>query len=168
MVHVGFSLNYGELITRIQKSKVLREKHTNHCLVLLELMGMLAHKDKIIRARQRARASLRAVEENNRSIKQLMRERYTCTGYAFVTFNKYQVAQAVLVELPKRLQGHKMQTRVSYLFGGHMRVRRAPEPADIIWENLQYSRRQQIARQVCSQHSSRWGVRPPVGLIDLT
>ena len=89
VVHVGFSLNYGELITRIQKSKVLREKHTNHCLVLLELMGMLAHKDKIIRARQRARASLRAVEENNRSIKQLMRERYTCTPVTATLVSEY-------------------------------------------------------------------------------
>ena len=150
VVHVGFSLNYGDLIKRIKRAKILKERHTNDCLALLQLMGKLARADQINDARRVARASLRAVEENNRTIKQLMRERYSCTGYAFVTFNKYQVAQAVLAELPKRLQGHKMQTRVSYLFGGHMRVRRAPEPADIIWENLQYSPRQQLVRQVVS------------------
>ena len=43
-----------------------------------------------------------------------------------------------------------MQTRVSYLFGGHMRVRRAPEPEDVIWENLQYSKRERVLRQVLS------------------
>ena len=64
--------------------------------------------------------------------------RYRCTGYAFVMFNKYQVAQAVLNELPRAL------------FGDSMRVQRAPEPEDILWENLQYSTRQQCARQVIS------------------
>ena len=150
VVHVGFSLNYRGLIKRIQQAKSLREVHTNNCLALLNLMGKLGRKEQILRARRAARASLAAVEENNRVIKRLMKERYQGTGYAFVTFNKYQVAQAVLAELPKRLQGHKMQTRVSYLFGGHMRVRRAPEPEDVIWENLQYSKRERVLRQVLS------------------
>lgn len=113
-------------------------------------MAKMASMEKIKSARLSARASLRAVEENNKQIKALMRERYQCTGYAFVTFNKYQVAQAVLRELPKAWMGRKMQQRVSYLFGGHMQVVRAPEPADVIWENLQYSPREQIVRQVIS------------------
>ena len=84
------------------------------------------------------------------AIRQLMKQRYQGTGYAFVTFNKYQVASAVCEELPKSLFGQGASARVAYLFGGQMRVCRAPEPEDLLWENLQFSTRQQWVRQAVS------------------
>ena len=67
-------------------------------------MAQLGKKEEMLRARDTARHCLAAVEQNDSEIKQLMKLRYRCTGYAFVTFNQYQVAQAVLQELPKRLR----------------------------------------------------------------
>jgi hypothetical protein len=34
--------------------------------------------------------------------------------------------------------------------GEPIRVKRAPEPSDVIWENLQYSKREQALRQTAS------------------
>ena len=82
------------------------------------------------------------------------------------TIHGWQVAQAVLSELPRRLQGANLSTRISNtLFGGtanltirvsdwlcgtHMQIERAPEPADVLWENLQYHPRQQLVRGLLS------------------
>lgn len=136
VVHVGFSLDYRDLILHIQRAKTLKQVHTENCLDLLTLMGVgqqAAHgaekppgpitnqgglvarvasllfssgrragggrkpvtkgREAIAKARRRARSSLAAVEANERHIKRLMRERYKCSGYAFVTFNKYQVCE---------------------------------------------------------------------------
>ena len=72
------------------------------------------------------------------------------TTVAFGAF-VYQVDPAVLAELPQRLRGSTLFARVADLLcGGHMQVQRAPEPSDVLWENLQFSPWQQRGRQLLS------------------
>ena len=113
-------------------------------------MAQLGKKEEMLRARDTARHCLAAVEQNDSEIKQLMKLRYRCTGYAFVTFNQYQVAQAVLQELPKRLRSLAQPEgrRSPSFFSTDLRVKRPPEPEDVIWENLQYSPCQRFMRQL--------------------
>ena len=120
-------------------------------------MARLDRKEDVVRARKQATASLLAVERNEAEIKRLMRRRYKCTGYAFVTFNQYQVAQAVLQELPKRLTaiaGAEISrfeiSRSKSLFGAQLGVCRPPEPEDVIWENLQCTARERLFRQAAT------------------
>eukprot|EP00966_Prymnesium_polylepis_P234487 5423773-Prymnesium_polylepis.1 len=130
---------------------MLKDKNTEASLNLLECMARLSKKEEMLRARDDARKCLAAVEANDKEIKRLMKRRYKCTGYAFVTFNQYQVAQAVLQELPKRLRtiAAPEMKRSSVLLGGkRMRVSRPPEPEDVIWENLQYTARDKALRQL--------------------
>ena len=50
---------------------------------------------KVGRARAAVIKSMAGLEEHDRLIKGLMRARYRCTGYAFVTFDKLMTAQVV-------------------------------------------------------------------------
>jgi len=68
--------------------------------------------------------------------------KYRCTGHAFVTFNHAEDAQAAARTLGR--------PNFSAIFGGGLRVSRAPEPHDVIWENLDCGPREQLARIMAS------------------
>ena len=100
---------------------------------------------KVGRARAAVIKSLAQLEEHDKLIKGLMRARYRCTGYAFVTFNKLMTAQAV-----KRAFERKNMAGYLRILGGGLTVHSAPEPHDVIWENLQCPPREVLLRQVAS------------------
>ena len=171
VVHVGVALNNRELVMALERANELKDVHTEASLALLRQLalqgddegddegggGSPRHRDRAVArgavalARRRARRSLLAIDAKEREIKQLMRRRYTSTGWAFVTFNKCQVAQEVIKELPEKLRSSSLRSGgASHIFGGSMRVQRPPEPQDVYWHNLQCSRREKLARQVLS------------------
>lgn len=86
------------------------------------------------RARKLAISSNKQLKENESNIKRLMCQKYECTGYAYVTYNMATAAQAALAV------HQKTDSNFSSLFGGNLRVTRAPDPEDVLWENLQYSK----------------------------
>ena len=125
VVHVGLSLNYRDLILAIQKGQgTATGAHGSESLELLRKMSNLAKKEEIFEARKRAKRTLDAVDANEKRIKQLMRNRYHCTGYAFVTFNSIMVAQLVVDEMTQRAKKN-VRARVLYQFGGQRGVPRA-------------------------------------------
>ena len=109
VVHVGLSLDYRQLIQAVKTTRTLKDRHND---LLLYLVQVLAHQEgggggaarperqakadvaKVGRARAAVIKSLARLEEHDRHIKGLMRARYRCTGYAFVTFDKLMTAQA--------------------------------------------------------------------------
>ena len=100
-----------------------------------------AHKEErrtsavLHKARAQSRKSEARLEANEKHIKQLMKKRYDCTGYAYVTFNMAAAAQQALA-----VHQNNSGSNFSSLFGGGLRVARAPDPEDVLWENLQYSK----------------------------
>jgi len=109
VVHVGLSLDYRQLIQAVKTTRTLKDRHND---LLLYLVQVLAHQEgggggaarperqakadvaKVGRARAAVIKSLARLEEHDKHIKGLMRARYRCTGYAFVTFDKLMTAQA--------------------------------------------------------------------------
>ncbi|KAL1522119.1 hypothetical protein AB1Y20_021761 [Prymnesium parvum] len=66
----------------------------------------------------------------------------SCTGVVFVTFNTVDAAQSCISDLndkPRYFRG-----------SGPLKCQMAPEPEDIIWENLQSSNTEQIVRLMVS------------------
>mmetsp|Transcript_12631 Transcript_12631/g.37072 ORF Transcript_12631/g.37072 Transcript_12631/m.37072 type:complete len:1152 (+) Transcript_12631:76-3531(+) len=143
VVHVGVSLDYRELTLAMQESQRLKDKHIDATLHLVALIRGGAPKGSVGKARAAAKRALDALEANRTRTGALTKKRYHCTGYAFVTFNEAAVAKRVLETMPQ-------DRAFSRVFGGGLVVSRAPEPEDIIWENLQTSPREQFARQSLS------------------
>ena len=160
VVHVGLSLDYRQLIQAVNTTRTLKNRHND---LLLYLVQVLAHQEgggggaarperqakadvaKVGRARAAVIKSLARLEEHDKHIKGLMRARYRCTGYAFVTFDKLMTAQAVKKAFePKHMAGYLR------ILGGGLTVHPAPEPHDVIWENLQCPPREVLLRQVVS------------------
>ena len=149
VVHVGFSLNNRELVLKMNHAQQLREKHTEASLRLLSLMSKMARKEEVLDARKKAFRWLERLEKNKRSVNQLLRKRYHTTGHAFVTFNKSLVAQKVANGIG--ISSDVDRTQLSddlRSFGMH--VQRAPEPSDVLWENLIYDSATQYLRQAIS------------------
>jgi len=147
VVHVSLALNNRQLILEMKRTTELRDRHTEASLHLLTLMSKYARRDAIVRARSAAIKSLNKLERHRRDMRTLVRGKYRHTGYAFVTFNKAAVAREVVRRLTK---GGTDEQRLGSVLGEPIRVKRAPEPSDVIWENLQYSKREQALRQTAS------------------
>lgn len=119
------------------------------------LMGALrearAAQKSLVHARENARNSHARLVANDQKIKSLMRQRYQCTGYAFVTFNLASSAAGALNALQRNhdRKGGTERTFAS-LYGGTLRAVPAPEPHDVQWENLQYSDWERGLRSLCS------------------
>mmetsp|Transcript_23766 Transcript_23766/g.72675 ORF Transcript_23766/g.72675 Transcript_23766/m.72675 type:complete len:693 (+) Transcript_23766:82-2160(+) len=143
VVHVGVSLDNRELILALRKMQRLKDRHIDATLHLIGLIKADAPRVIINKARQSAKRALHDLDSHRRKSKKLMSARYHCTGYAFVTFNESTTATCVVEEMA---HGHAF----SRVFGGGLIVQRAPEPGDVIWENLQYSPRKQLLRQALS------------------
>jgi len=147
VVHVSVSLNNRGLILEMKRTQELRDRHTEAALHLLTKMSRLAKKEEVVRARVRSVRSLERFERHRARLRLLMRGKYQHTGHAFVTFNKASVTP----ELVRRLgKGGTDEHRVQQALGAKLHVKRAPEPSDVLWENLQYSRRQQRQWQCLS------------------
>ncbi|EOD16068.1 hypothetical protein EMIHUDRAFT_459227 [Emiliania huxleyi CCMP1516] len=144
VVHVSVSLNNRGLILEMKRTQELRDRHTEAALHLLTKMSRLAKKEEVVRARVRSVRSLERFERHRARLRLLMRGKYQHTGHAFVTFNKASVTP----ELVRRLG--KGGTDEHRALGAKLHVKRAPEPSDVLWENLQYSRRQQRQWQCLS------------------
>ena len=153
VVHVGLSLDYRTLIQAVNQTRRLKDDHNDNLLYLVQVLKLPEAEDaernakkaqKVGRARAAVMKSMQALEGNDHEIKHLMKQRYRCTGYAFVTFDKLIVAQAV-----KQAFKRKNKTGLRVLAGG-LTVEPAPEPHDVIWENLQCSPREVLIRQVVS------------------
>lgn len=85
--------------------------------------------------------SVRALRDFDRNgqLKTLLRQRHQCTGTAFVTFNASQAARKCI------------RDGASLLFDGdQLVVQQAPAPDQVLWENLQVSKRVRVLRQVAS------------------
>lgn len=158
VVHVGLSLDYRQLIQAVHTTRALKDRHNDLLLYLVQVVGAAHEGDaegpakqkalaKVTTAREAVMKSMRKLEEHDRHIKGLMRARYRCTGYAFVTFDKLLTAQAVKKSFHRG--GGKMASYLRIL-GGGLTVHPAPEPHDVIWENLQCSPREVLVRQVVS------------------
>ena len=152
VVHVGLSLDYRSLIQAVNQTRRLKDQHNDNLLYLVQVLKLPEADDKerkskekrVRKARASVMKSMQALESNDKTIKHLMKQRYRCTGYAFVTFDKLIVAQAV-----KQAFKRKNKTGLRVLAGG-LTVEPAPEPHDVIWENLQCSPREVLIRQVVS------------------
>jgi len=147
VVHVSLALNNRELILEMKRTTYLRDRHTEASLHLLNLMSKHAPAKAIGRARTAALQSLDTLDKHRGYMRSLMRGRYRHTGHAFVTFNKASVAREVLRKLSK---GGTDELRFESILGEPVHVKRAPEPSDVLWENLQYSKYEQAVRQTAS------------------
>ena len=163
VVHVGLSLDYRTLIQAVNTTRTLKNRHNDLLLYLVQVLGAASSRvqqeegmpspkgqakadvAKVGRARAAVIKSLAKLEEHDKHIKGLMRRKYRCTGYAFVTFDKLVTAQAVKKAFePKHMAGYLR------ILGGGLTVHPAPEPHDVIWENLQCPPREVLLRQVVS------------------
>jgi len=87
-------------------------------------------KKRLYRAQQ---AVAKSLSEQNAKV---------CTGIVFVTYNTVDAAEACI---------EAISSKPAYFRGsGPLKCRTAPEPDDLIWENLQCSRTEQIVRMVLS------------------
>lgn len=120
-----------------------RCRHIDATLHLVALIKAGSPRAVLDNARRKARRALVDLDASRTRTKQLSRSRYHCTGYAFVTFNESAAASRAVERIAQR-------RTFSRVFGGGLLVERAPEPSDIIWENLQFSPRQQLLRQALS------------------
>ena len=155
VVHVGHSLDYRQLVLQMKKTQRLKDDHTDALLALSRCMkadleqqrlgrtAVVVAGKRTVKARAYAKKTIAAVEENDHHIKALMKCRYHCTGYSFVTFDKLEDATAAL----EHYRENRIQ-KVAHVFGGGLQVQRAPEPSDIIWENLQFGPKEQLFRSV--------------------
>ena len=75
----------------------------------------------------------------------VVRRRHVGTGYAFVSFETPEEARAALSAL--RVKNFSRRYSGSNV---RLRARRAPEPSDVIWENLEFSWRERFKRQAAS------------------
>ena len=91
---------------------------------------------------ERLAAAKRRLCKASASVSSLSALQVECTGFVFVTFDHVDAAQACIAAAAaekKYFRGH-----------GPLQMSMAPEPEDVIWENLQYSRAEQALRLVCS------------------
>ena len=97
------------------------------------------------RKKRKASAAVAAAKHrlhrSDRIVAELAAQEYVCTGIVFVTFNTIDDASACIEGLrqPKYFNG-----------SGPLIGAMAPEPEDVIWENLQCSRTEQVLRLVGS------------------
>lgn len=85
------------------------------------------------KAAARVAAAKHRLYKADQHAKEISTRQYHCAGHVFVTFDTVEAAQACIESAkagPKYFQGF-----------GPLEVRMAPEPEDVIWENLQASRR---------------------------
>eukprot|EP00965_Chrysotila_dentata_P050312 1666803-Pleurochrysis_carterae.AAC.1 len=138
VVHVGVSFDWRELILATRYRHTRREKlHASQVQWYLAKSNGYPKKklDRATTAVAKARHKLFVADV---ACKALLTKRYACTGYVFVTFDTVDAAQACI---------GACNTASKYFFGsGPLTVKMAPEPEDIIWENLQYSKFQRAAR----------------------
>jgi hypothetical protein len=118
-------------------------RHIDATLHLVTLIRQGAARGVRDKARRGAKQALTQLNASRARVQLLSRVRHLCTGYAFVTFNENTVAARAIEKMAQR-------RTYSRVFGGGLVVERAPEPSDIIWENLHYSPRQQLLRQALS------------------
>ena len=142
VVHMGVSYNHRDLIlaarTRAQAREALHAAHVQWYLAKVE--GYPQRKrDRSSRAVATAKHRL---WETGKAVQTISALEPICTGFLFVTFDTVDAAQACIA-------GAAAEKK--YFRGaGPLSVVMAPEPEDIIWENLQYSREERTSRLVLS------------------
>ena len=138
VVHVGLSLNYRDVIVCAEEKRHLRQKlHASQVEWYLAKANSLP-KQKVLRATRacaRARHRLYVAED---SLNRLSQIPYSCTGYAFVTFDTVDAMQDCIADCRENLRYVERS--------GPITARMAPEPDDLLWENLQYSSLERWAR----------------------
>ena len=138
VVHTSVAYNHRDLILASRRRAACREA-LHHCQV--EWYSAKANsfpEKKRKKAAARVAKAKHALYRADQHAKLLSRQQYHCCGYVFVTFDTVEAAQACIESAksgPKYYQGH-----------GPLEARMAPEPEDVIWENLQYSRWQRRFR----------------------
>ena len=137
VVHVGISYTYRELIiasrARRRREELLRCQVAWYLAKSKDQPGRVKKRAAIgvAHAKHRLYKADVAPEGDQRSC------RTPCTGTVFVTFDTVEAAQHCIAECKseKWMRG-----------SGPLTVAMAPEPADVIWENLQVSRTERYLR----------------------
>ena len=89
---------------------------------------------------ERAQQRLADHDSASHDLARQVREAKAGTGVAFVTFASAEQAKDALAAINRREEAQEAQeVQGGALCGCHLSACRAPEPADVIWENLQVS-----------------------------
>ena len=142
VVHATVAYNHRDLIlattARAQAREALHAAHVKWYLSKVEAYPQ-SERERASRAVGTAKHRLWTT---GMALKALCELEPVCTSHVFVTFDSVDAAQACIAGCAAE--------KKYYQGSGPLSVSMAPEPEDVIWENLQYTRAQQTSRFILS------------------
>ena len=142
VVHVGVSYNHRDLILAARERAEAREAlHAAHVQWYLAKVGSYPPRKRERAATTMARAK-RRLWRASEAVRTVSALELRCAGFVFITYDTVDAAQAAIAAAAAE--------KTYFRGAGPLQVSMAPEPEDIIWENLQYSRSQRAQRLVLS------------------
>jgi hypothetical protein len=129
LVGVTLVLDEAEILRLMRQLSTLRRKDKDL------LRSMLRTKSRLAMGRHdELRAEIETLEKQLRLLRSMPQP---CVGMAFAVFNRMNDSQQVVDEAHRH----------PYVDGSKLKADRAPEPSDVLWENLHLTRVQQASRR---------------------